>query len=171
MVAGSKKITRYYAYNEWAFNITRRNMQEGGVMNAKEEFFVLPPAYKQLARDARTHDDLFIAAGNIPFIQVLPCGSIARPGTHLNGTRLHLGIGKEEGFDFSICSASTGARTRQFHQEHVAAFARLEAALLHHYSLTAAAPAGGHARPDPKAVMAAKEGSVRRTASERLPTH
>ena len=57
------------------------------------------------------------------------------PGSFLNGTRLHLGIGKEEGFDFSICSASTAARTLQFHEEHHAAFGRLEKALLHHHTL------------------------------------
>jgi hypothetical protein len=172
MVAGSKKITRYYAYNAWAFNITLRNMQEAGVMNAREEFFVLPPRYKEMAREARTHEDLFAAAGNMPFVQVLPCGSLARPGAHLNGTRLHLGVAKEEGFDFSICSASTAARTRQFHEEHWAAFRRLEQALLDHYALTAGPPATATAgseagqqqkkqqQPDPTAVLAAKEGSV-----------
>ena len=70
MIAGSKKITRYHLYNDWAFNITKKNMAEVGVMNAKEEFFVLPPHHKQMARDARTHEDLFVAAGRIPFVQV-----------------------------------------------------------------------------------------------------
>ena len=80
MVAGSKKITRYYAYNDWAFEITQKHMQETGILTSREEFYILLPAHKELARTARTHEDLFKAAGNIPFVQVLPCGSIARPG-------------------------------------------------------------------------------------------
>ena len=57
---------------------------------------------------------------------------------------MHLGIGKEEGFDFSICSASTAARTLQFHEEHHAAFVRLEKALLHHHTLVIEKPHEEH---------------------------
>ena len=70
----------YYAYNDWAFEITQKHMQETGILTSREEFYILLPAHKELARTARTHEDLFKAAGNIPFVQVLPCGSIARPG-------------------------------------------------------------------------------------------
>ena len=33
MVAGTKKITRYHTYNDWAFNITKHNLEHRGYCN------------------------------------------------------------------------------------------------------------------------------------------
>jgi hypothetical protein len=107
-----------------------------GVHIHSEHHFSLSDAHRQYAATAVNHEQLYVATGSIDTMQVLPCGSIAKPGSHLNGTRLSLSRNKDEGYDFFICSASTRARTQQFHEEHDAAFRRLEAALLKWYELS-----------------------------------
>lgn len=100
-----------------------------------EHHFPLSESHRQYAATAVNHEQLYLATGSINTMQVLPCGSIAKPGTFLNGTRLQLSKGAEEGYDFFICSASTRARTIQFHEELEAAFHRLESALLKWYQI------------------------------------
>lgn len=159
MLAGTKKVTRYYTYNNWAFNITRDNIINYGVTEHTDKFKTLPPGNKKKAKLAKTHSDLFEAAGSIPFYQILPVGSLLNPGTLLNGTRLTLHRGTKEGWDFSIVSATAPERTSQYHIEMSEAYLHVEQSLLAYYTLLKSGTASE------ESLFASKENVIRRSAS------
>lgn len=80
--------------------------------------------------NASTLTDLHRVVGSQPFFVVVPCASRLRPGEALNGTRITLTPGREDSFDFSICSASTPERFAQYEDEMDSLFARLSAAFV-----------------------------------------
>jgi hypothetical protein len=134
MVSGSNKIIRYHSYNEWAINITKNNLETYGYMNQMDEFRVLPEHIKKRIKSYNTHEQLYNAVGG-GYYQVLPIHSILSPGTILDGTRLTLRPGPHSGYDFSIISASTHARTVSYQLELSEAFMRVERAMLRLHTL------------------------------------
>ena len=159
MLAGSKKVTRYFTYNDWAFNITRDNIINHGITDHTDNFKKLPAKLKKKASLAKTHSDLFEAAGSVPFYQILPVGSLLNPGTLLDGTRLTLHRGTKEGWDFSIVSATVPPRTSQYHLELSEAYLQMENSLLAHHILLISGTA------NEESLKASKDAVIRRASS------
>jgi hypothetical protein len=88
--SGHKKVLRYYPYNDWAINITKKILTENGYNDVREQTRTLNPSQLSAVASAVTHKDIHMAVGARPFFHVLPCGSIKYPGKALNGTRLSL---------------------------------------------------------------------------------
>eukprot|EP00596_Hydrurales_sp_CCMP1899_P002773 CAMPEP_0119045292 /NCGR_PEP_ID=MMETSP1177-20130426/38746_1 /TAXON_ID=2985 /ORGANISM="Ochromonas sp, Strain CCMP1899" /LENGTH=275 /DNA_ID=CAMNT_0007016819 /DNA_START=1 /DNA_END=828 /DNA_ORIENTATION=- len=134
MFAGAKKNVRYHSHNDRAINISKVHMVDHGIISTNNRLNPLPVHLKELAMMASTHEDLYKAAGNQPYYQVLPIHSLSSPGTLLNGTRLQLDKGTAEGWDFSICTPSNKKRSTAFEQELNHSFSNLEQSLLEFYA-------------------------------------
>ncbi len=95
----------------------------------------LTPAEKSSLKKANSLKKVFHTLGNQPFFVIVPCKSRLNSKISLNGTRITLTQAGNDGWDFSICSASTPERFLQYEQEMHAVFERLVSVLVASSSL------------------------------------
>ena len=117
MVHGNNKVIRYYPQLPRAQLIARRLMLSDGFYNANEELEQVPQEYRARVANTTSLKGLHEAAGRQSFYVVMHVKSLAQPGLELAGTRLTLGKGDPEGWDFSICVPSTPERFAQYEEE------------------------------------------------------
>jgi tetratricopeptide (TPR) repeat protein len=118
MLHGVGKVVRYYPYYNQSFQLMKEHIVAGIAYNAKESYLRVDEKAKHKVMKAKSVSQLYKAVYSQPLFVVPRIQSLLHPERYLNGTRITLMPSLVEGYDFSICSASTMDRFLQYEEEH-----------------------------------------------------